>query len=105
MKLDKELKERIDRYFDEISADELYSVLTEKYHFESKDNDMVIVNNGKYLCREDMMPAFWEGTMSYANLDIKLEIEVVQMDLWGNKSDIQKEEFVCDKSCSIPLAS
>ena len=32
MKLTKELKERIDKYFEQISADELYKILTKKYH-------------------------------------------------------------------------
>lgn len=54
MKLDKELKERIDRYFDEISANELYSILTEKYHFKNKDNNIIVVNEGKYLRRKDI---------------------------------------------------
>lgn len=43
MKLDKELKEKIDRYFDNISAENLYSILTEKYNFVDTDSDTVIV--------------------------------------------------------------
>lgn len=34
MKLSKELKERIDNYFDNISAEELYEIAIKKYRFQ-----------------------------------------------------------------------
>lgn len=106
MKLDKELKEKIDRYFDNISADELYSILIEKYNFVDTDSDTVIVDNGKYSCKEDMVLEFMNDIMSYSDLDFNMSVEVVKMkfleDILGNH---KKEEIVWDNSCSIPLAA
>lgn len=45
MKLDKELKEKIDGYFDNISASELYTLLKEKYNFPEDDKNVIITNN------------------------------------------------------------
>lgn len=105
MKLNKALKERIDRYFNEISANELYSILTEKYNFVNNDNDTVIVDNGKYVCKTDIISEFVDDVISYANLDVKQEFEVVEIKFLEDTSNIQNEEIVCDKSCSIPLAA
>lgn len=53
MKLDEKLKERIDKYFNEISAEELYYILTEKYKFPENSDQTVSVNCDKYLRKED----------------------------------------------------
>ena len=46
MKLDKNTKEIIDKYFAEISAEELYSILTNQYGFEK--DETVVVSDGLY---------------------------------------------------------
>lgn len=38
MKLTKELKEKIDNYFDNISPEELYDLAVTKYSFEEEEN-------------------------------------------------------------------
>lgn len=105
MKLDKELKEKIDRYFDNISAENLYSILTEKYNFVDNDSDTVIVNNGKYSCMEDMVSEFMNDIMFYSDLDFGMNVEVVKMKFLEDILGYHKEEIVCDNSCSIPLAA
>ncbi len=46
MKLTNELKSRIDSFFDYISAEELYDVLTNKYHLPDADE---IFEDGEYV--------------------------------------------------------
>ena len=46
MKLTEVLKSQIDSYFDQISADELYNVLTHKYHLPDADD---IYDQGEYF--------------------------------------------------------
>ena len=46
MKLDNNLKERIDKYFAEISAEELYYILTDKYNLTNGDE--ILINKGKF---------------------------------------------------------
>lgn len=46
MKLTNELKSKIDSYFDNISADELFDVLTQKYHLPDADD---IFDYGEYV--------------------------------------------------------
>ena len=41
MKLDKKLKERIDNYFDNISAEELFGIAVTKYKFIEVNIDIV----------------------------------------------------------------
>lgn len=105
MKLNKELKNRIDRYFDEISADELYSILTEKYNFTDQDNETVIVNDGKYLCDNNRISEVINKVTSYANIDVKLEMEVVKMKFLEDTSDSQDDKTVYDQICSISFAA
>ena len=59
MKLDEKLKERIDKYFNEISAEELYYILTEKYKFPENSDQTVSVNCDKYLRKEDNTSDFF----------------------------------------------
>ncbi len=107
MKLDKDLKDRIDRYFDSISADELYSILTGKYNFidDNSDAGTVIVDDGKYLCRENVVSEFINDDIIYADIDVKQEVEVVKMKFLKDTSDSQNEEVVYGQPCSIPLAA
>ncbi len=46
MKLTNELKTKIDSYFDNISAEEFYDVLTQKYHLPDADD---IFDYGEYV--------------------------------------------------------
>lgn len=46
MKLTKELKSRIDSYFDNISAEELYDILTNKYHLPDAGD---IFDSGEFV--------------------------------------------------------
>ena len=46
MKLTNELKSKIDSYFDNISAEELYDVLTNKYHLPDAGD---IFDQGEYV--------------------------------------------------------
>lgn len=38
MKFTKEIKKKIDKYFDNISGEDLYKLLTEKYHLKDNNN-------------------------------------------------------------------
>jgi hypothetical protein len=42
MKLTKNLKSKIDRYFENISAKELYKILTNKFHFPNTDKEVAL---------------------------------------------------------------
>ena len=42
MKLTENLKSKIDRYFENISAKELYDVLTNKFHFPNTDKEVTL---------------------------------------------------------------
>lgn len=44
MKLTKELKERIDKYFEQVSADELYKILTKKYHMPKISKKLILTS-------------------------------------------------------------
>lgn len=68
MKLTKELKSQIDSYFDQISAAELYDVLTYRYHMPDIDD---IFNQGEYI--------------SYSSCNFGFDIQ--------NYSDISMEDF------------
>lgn len=105
MKLDKDLKEKIDRYFDNISADELYGILTGKYNFPEEGINMLVVKDG-YPCQEDEISEIVTGDMSYADVVVKQEIEVVRMKFLEDTSDSQNEESSgYDSHSSIPLAA
>lgn len=57
MKLDKDLKDRIDKYFEIVSAIDLYNILTQKYKFKSINES--IVTNGLYI-NEERTEQFFE---------------------------------------------
>ena len=80
MKFDKQLKDKIDSYFDSISADELYAILTEKYNFSEA------------------------GGMIYADIVVKQEVEVVKIKFIEGTSHSESDEAVSPSS-SIPLAA
>ncbi len=42
MKLTKNLKSKIDRYFENISAKELYETLTNKFHFPNTHKETIL---------------------------------------------------------------
>ncbi len=105
MKLDEKLKERIDKYFNEISAEELYYILTEKYKFPENSDQTVSVNCDKYLRKEDNTSDFFNNIISYANLEIMQKIEIIKMKYIDDISNNPNEGIKCDKSCSIPLAA
>jgi len=42
MKLTKNLKSKIDKYFENISAEELYNILTNKFHFPNTDKETIL---------------------------------------------------------------
>ena len=71
MKLTEELKSQIDNYFDNISAEELYCVLTNKYHLPDADD---IYEEGEYMSSDK-----W-------NFDIDIE----------NYSDAPKDALVTE---------
>ena len=105
MKLDKELKDRIDRYFDNISATDLYTILTRKYNFPEKGNDIIVVNYEYNSCKENIIPELTKGNISYADIISKQDIEVAKMKLLKNTSDFQDGDFVYNPTSTIPLAA
>lgn len=105
MKLDKELKEKIDRYFDNISASDLYTLLKEKYNFPEDDKNVVIIND-EYISKEDNIIAdFINDNMSYADIVVKQALEVVKMKFIEDTSDSESDDTVYNQSSSIPLAA
>lgn len=112
MKLDKELKDKIDRYFDNISATELYSILKEKYKFQEKDSSDSLMGNDKYLYKKyeylyngDMISGFVNNTMYYADIDIKQKVEVVKVKFLEDTLDYKNEEIVENQNSSITFAA
>lgn len=72
MKLDEKIKKQIDSYFDNISAKELYSILTLKYNFpvdniESKESlcDMVVSNQKYDVFKEEFTANMCDATFAY----------------------------------------
>lgn len=105
MKLDKELKEKIDGYFDNISASELYTLLKEKYNFPEDDKNVVITND-EYISKADkMIYDFINDNMSYSDIFVKEALNVVKMKFIENTSDSESDNTVYNQSCSIPLAA
>lgn len=104
MKLDKELKDRIDRYFDNISATELYTILTRKYNFPEKDSSIIVIND-EYICKENIIPELIKGNISYADIIVKQDVEIAKMKLLENTSDFQDGESVYNPTCTLPLAA
>lgn len=105
MKLDKELKEKIDRYFDNISATELYTLLKEKYNFPEDDKNVIIIND-EYISKEDnMISDFINDGISYADLFVKQPLEVVNMKFIEDASYSESGDIVYNQSCSIPFAA
>lgn len=68
MKLTNELKSQIDSYFDQISAEQLYDVLSFRYHMPDADD---IFDQGEYI--------------SYSSNNFGVDIQ--------NYSDISMDEF------------
>lgn len=105
MKLDKEIRAKIDKYFDNISADELYYLLTNKYNFIDKTKNSRVIINNQYFCNKDIKSEFFNDVMRYANLDIRQDVEIIKMKFLDDMSDYQNEESVYNQPCSIPLAA
>ncbi len=118
MKLTTELKNRIDRYFEKISADELYAILTTKYHLKDIDDDKyatVIHKTEYYPVIANTYASIWDSSMclrkykginegmSYDYLNIENNFGEVQTQMLSNTSNIQ--ENINDDCVSIPLAA
>ncbi len=73
MRLNEELKSKIRNYFDNISAEELFNVLTEKFHMPMEDEDKIgelagvisYPSNPKYFHEIIQESAF--GELQYTN--------------------------------------
>ena len=118
MKLTAELKERIDRYFEQIAADELYTILTTQYHLQEIDDDKsdataipkteyysVVKNDDTpILSRDKETSIVVNEIMSYGNLNVEQNFGEVQAQFLSSTSNIQ-EDIVCDDLDSIPLAA
>ena len=63
MKLDNNLKERIDKYFAEISAEELYYILTDKYNLTNGDE--ILINKGEFQNINDTLSKAYREFISY----------------------------------------
>lgn len=101
MKLDKDLKDRIDKYFEIVSAIDLYNILTQKYKFKSINE--ATVTYGLYLSEERTDSSFLCDVESYTYLDIKQELEVVKVK--NVEDSVMNTHIMHDNECSIPFAA
>ncbi len=104
MKLNKNLKERIDNYFAGISAEELYSILTDKYDFTNVD--AVFVDEGEYPNMSDTLSNAYRKFIFYVEESkIVQTFESVDVKFVKDSSDIKDAEVVYDEKCTIPFAA
>jgi hypothetical protein len=67
MKLTKELKERIDNYFNNISAEELYDLAVTKYSFEEEEKIEIELDNQSFCT---VRPSYYSS-----ELDNSIDVE------------------------------
>ena len=98
MKLNALLKSKIDKYFNNISPEELYSVLTEKYNF-IEDNDS-FTDKLNYFTQTEI----YSEQISYGdvNYEQKHYIENIKTKSIGSNEDLS---LLNDKKSSLPLAA
>lgn len=103
MKLDKNLKEIIDQYFAEISAEELFHILTNKYNFKEDNN--TFISKGEYEIIDNSFSNVFKCFFSYEkNHTITQEIETKDLKSLECDHIINKTETYCDEMFT-PLAA
>ena len=98
MKLNALLKSKIDKYFDNISPEELYSVLTEKYNF-MEDNEFSIDKLNCFVQTE-----IYTESISYVDVSYEQEyyIESIETKSIGSTEDLSLLNL---KKSTVPLAA
>lgn len=105
MILDNSLKNKIDKYFENISAEDLYSILTKQYDFEKIC--IQLTNGGKYQNIDDRFSSIYRQEFSYVSFsknDNKPELESIKTkfveDCFEDNSTI-----AYNKESTIPFAA
>lgn len=104
MKLDNNLKERIDKYFAEISAEELYYILTDKYNLTNGDE--ILINKGEFQNINDTLSKAYREFISYATeYKIAQTFESINVKFVKGSNAIKDSKIVYNKECTIPFAA
>lgn len=103
MKLDNNLKERIDQYFAGMSAEDLYCILTDKYNF-IKD-DVLLVSEGEYQNMNDTFSKMYREFISYVAEYKTQPFECLDVKFLEASNMIKDSNVVYNKECTIPFAA
>lgn len=88
MKLDKNIKNRIDEYFNNISAEDLYDVLTNKYNMHDQENYECI----NYASCEDSYPICSDDVFDMIQKMSFGKIETVSESKHAHENSVEVED-------------
>ena len=91
-------------YFAEISAEELYYILTDKYNLTNGDE--ILINKGEFQNINDTLSKAYREFISYAaEYKIAQTFESINVKFVKGSNAIKDSKIVYNKECTIPFAA